>query len=50
MRIVVVRNGTAIIFSEFGQQPVSFGDAILLGPNVLCGIEPEGQSWADPVF
>ena len=43
VRIVVVRDGTAIVFSEFGEQPVSFGDAILLGPNVLCGIEPEGQ-------
>lgn len=40
---MLVRDGTAIVFSEFGQQPVSFGDAILLGPNVLCGIEPEGQ-------
>ncbi|QIN30433.1 AraC family transcriptional regulator [Brevibacterium luteolum] len=43
MRLFVVRDGTAIMFSEFGQQPVSFGDAVLLGPNVLCGIEPEGQ-------
>lgn len=42
MRLVVVRDGTAIVFSEFGEQPVSFGDAILLGTNVLCGIEPEG--------
>lgn len=42
VQLVVVRDGTAIIFSELGEQPVSFGDAILLGPNVLCGIEPEG--------
>lgn len=41
VQLVVVRDGTAIVFSEFGEQPVSFGDAILLGPNVLCGIEPE---------
>ncbi|MFG1889093.1 hypothetical protein ACGFIR_14640 [Micromonospora sp. NPDC049051] len=33
MRIIIVRDGTAIIFSEFGEQPVSFGDAILLGPS-----------------
>ena len=42
MQLVVVRDGTAIVFSEFGEQPVAFGDAILLGPNVLFGIEPEG--------
>lgn len=40
---MVVRDGTAIVFSEFGQQPVRFGDAILLGSSVLCGIEPEGS-------
>lgn len=28
---------------EFGQRPVSFGDSILLGANVLCGIEPKDQ-------
>lgn len=43
VRIIVVRDGTAVVFSEFGQQPVSFGDTVLLGPSVLCGIEPEGQ-------
>ncbi|MGV3115104.1 hypothetical protein ACEE18_10940 [Corynebacterium freneyi] len=42
MRLVIARDGAAIVFSEFGEQPVSFGDAILLGPHVLCGIEPEG--------
>ena len=43
VQLVVVRDGTAIVFSEFGEQPVSFGDAILLGPSVLFGVEPEGQ-------
>lgn len=42
VRLVIARDGAAIVFSEFGEQPVSFGDAILLGPHVLCGIEPEG--------
>ncbi len=50
VRIIVVRDGTAIVFSEFGQQPLSFGDAILLGPNVLCGIEPEGQVTVTTVY
>lgn len=41
VRIVVVRNGSAVLFSEFGQRSVRVGDVILLGANVLCGSEPE---------
>lgn len=41
VKLIVVRDGSAILFSEFGQQPVRPGDVILLGPNVLCGSEPE---------
>lgn len=43
VRIVVVRDGTAIVFSEFGQRPVSFGDAILLGRDRAGLIMP----WLD---
>lgn len=43
VRLVAIRDGTAIMFSEFGEQPVSFGDAVLLGPSVLFGVEPEGR-------
>lgn len=50
VQLVVVRDGTAIVFSEFGEQPVSFGDAILLGPNVLCGTEPEGQLTVTTIY
>lgn len=42
VKMIVVRDGSAILFSEFGQRPVKPGDVILLGPNVLCGSEPEG--------
>ena len=38
----MVRDGSAILFSEFGQQPVRAGDVVLLGANTLCGTEPEG--------
>lgn len=41
LRIVVVRSGSAILLSEFRARPVSFGDIVLLGTNVLCGFEPE---------
>ncbi|WP_137772267.1 MULTISPECIES: helix-turn-helix transcriptional regulator [unclassified Microbacterium] len=43
IRLIVVRDGSAILFSEFGQQPVKLGDVILLGANTLCGSEPEGH-------
>lgn len=50
LRIVIVRDGSAVVFSEFGQQPVAMGDLILLGPGVLCGFEPEGQVTVTTVY
>lgn len=50
VRLIVVRDGTAIVFSEFGEQPVSFGDAILLGPSVLFSVEPEGQLTSTTIY
>lgn len=43
VKVIVVRDGSAILFSEFGQRPVKPCDVILLGANVLCGSEPEGH-------
>ena len=42
VKLIVIRSGSAILYSEFGEQPVKVGDAVLLGANVLCGSEPEG--------
>lgn len=42
VNVIVVRAGSAILFSEFGQKPVKVGDVVLLGANTLCGTEPEG--------
>lgn len=42
VKVIVVRDGSAILFSEFGQQPVRPGDVVVLAPNTLCGSEPEG--------
>ncbi|MGC4152300.1 MAG: AraC family transcriptional regulator [Propionicimonas sp.] len=41
MKVSVVRDGSAFVFSEFGQKSVTMGDVVALGANVLCGIEPE---------
>ena len=43
VKVIVVRDGSAILFSEFGQEPVKPGDVIVLGANTLCGSEPEGH-------
>ncbi|MBF4561232.1 helix-turn-helix transcriptional regulator [Agreia pratensis] len=40
VKIIVVREGSAILFSEFGEKPVGRGDVVVLAPNVLCGSEP----------
>ncbi|OYO08882.1 AraC family transcriptional regulator [Enemella evansiae] len=50
VKIIVVRDGSAILFSEFGQQPAKPGDVILLGANVLCGSEPEGHITVTTVY
>ena len=50
VKLIVVRSGSAILFSEFGQKPVNVGDAILLGANVLCGSEPEGRITVTTIY
>lgn len=50
VKVIVVRDGTAVLFSEFGQKPVRPGDVILLGPNVLCGSEPEGHITVTTIY
>lgn len=41
VRVMVIRDGSAILHSEFGRQPVNPGDVVLLGANTLCGGIPE---------
>lgn len=50
VKVIVVRDGSAILFSEFGQKPVKPGDVILLAPNTLCGSEPEGHITVTTVY
>lgn len=42
MKFIVIREGSAILFSEFGTRHVSAGDVVVLAPHTLCGAEPEG--------
>lgn len=50
VRLVIVRDGTAIAFTEFGQKPISTGHVVMLGPNVLFGLEPEGQVTCTTIY
>ena len=50
IKLAFVRDGSAILLSEFGKRPVRFGDVVLLSANVLCGIEPEGHITATVVY
>ena len=50
VKLIVVRSGSAILFSEFGERPVKVGDVILLGANVLCSSEPEGHVTVTAIY
>lgn len=43
VKLIFVRHGSAILFSEFGEKVVKVGDVIILAANTLCGSEPEGS-------
>ena len=50
VQVIVVRDGSAILFSEFKQKLVKSGDVILLGANTLLGGEPEGRATVTTVY
>lgn len=50
VKVIIVRDGSAILFSEFGQQSAKPGDVILLGANVLAGSEPEGHITVTTIY
>ncbi len=41
VKLIFVRAGSALLFSEFGERPIRVGDVVLLAANTLCGAEPE---------
>lgn len=50
VKVIVVRDGGALLFSEFGQRIVTVGDIVVLGANVLCGGEPEGHITTTTIY
>lgn len=43
VKLVTVRDGSALVYSEFGEKYAKVGDVLLIGANVLCGAQPEGR-------
>ena len=43
VKLMVIRAGSAVLYSGFGERPVTVGDVIVLAGNTLCGSEPEGS-------
>lgn len=42
VKLIIVRGGSARLFSKSGSHHVNLGDVIVLAANTLCGAEPEG--------
>lgn len=42
VKLMLIRDGSAILFSEFGEQFARAGDLVALHPSTLCGCTPEG--------
>ncbi len=47
---MVVRDGSAVLFSEFGEKTLVVGDVVLLAANILCGGEPEGHVTVTTIY
>lgn len=50
VKLLVVRDGSAILSGAFGQQPLNVGEVALLGAEVSCGAEPEGRVTVTTVY
>lgn len=48
-RILIVRDGSAILLGACGQKPVSVGDVMLVAPNVPLGYAAEGTTTVSTV-
>ncbi|OSM44559.1 helix-turn-helix transcriptional regulator [Nesterenkonia sp. PF2B19] len=50
VKLIFVRDGSAVLLSEFGEKPVRVGDVIALGASTLCGSEPEGSATVTTLY
>lgn len=50
VRVIFVRENSAVLFGEPGRKPISIGDVVLVHANALCGSEPEGHITVTTVY
>lgn len=50
VKLIVIRSGSALLFSEFGTRHVKIGDVVLLAAQTLCGAEPEGSVTTTTIY
>lgn len=50
VKLIVVRSGSALLFSGFGRRHVKVGDVVLLAAQTLCGAEPEGHVTTTTIY
>lgn len=50
IKVIVVRDGGATLFSEFGQRSVGIGDIVVLSANVLCASEPKSHITTTTIY
>lgn len=41
VKFIIIREGCATFYGEFGKQRAKFGDVVVLDENTLCGAQPE---------
>lgn len=50
VKLIVVRSGSALLFSEFGTRHVKIGEVVLLAAQTLCSSEPEGSVTTTTIY
>lgn len=50
VKVIVIRTGSSLLFSEFGTRHVRVGDVVLLAAQTLCGAEPEGYVTTTTIY
>ena len=50
VKVIVIRDGSAVLRGDFQPRPVTVGDVVVLSPNTLCGGEPEGNVTATAIY
>lgn len=50
LRIIIIRDGSAFLRGDFGEEIASVGDIVIFGSNVRCKTVPEGHLTSTVIF